>query len=138
MNKLIRLELRKIFSKRLTQLAFAVVLLLSAVLSFSTYQNKYASDGAGHEGSGRTAVEIDKEIAARYSGVLTDEKVQQMLSEIVPKSGENGLNAIYIYRNTIQSAVSAAFPTSMETGMVCVFPMYLAAKQSKSDMWTAG
>ena len=109
MNKLIRLELRKIFSKRLTQLAFAVVLLLSAVLSFSTYQNKYASDGAGHEGSGRTAVEIDKEIAARYSGVLTDEKVQQMLSEIVPKSGENGLNAIYIYRNTIQSAVSARF-----------------------------
>lgn len=109
MNKLIRLELRKIFSKRLTQLAFTLVLLLSAVLSFSTYQNKYASDGAGHEGSGRTAVEIDKEIAARYSGVLTDEKVQQMLSEIVPKSGENGLNAIYIYRNTIQSAVSARF-----------------------------
>lgn len=109
MNRLIRLELRKILSKRLTQLALAAVLLLSVVLSFSTYQNKYASDGAGQEGSGKTAVEIDKKIAARYSGILTDEKVQQMLSEIVPKSGENGLNAIYIYRNTIQSAVSARF-----------------------------
>ena len=109
MKQLIRLELRKIFSKRLTQLALAMVLLLSAFLAFSTYQNKYASDGAGNEGTGRTAVEIDKAVAARYSGILTDEKVQQMISEIVPKSGENGLNAIYIYRNTIQSAVSARF-----------------------------
>ena len=87
----------------------AVVLLLSAFLAFSTWQNKYASDGGGNEGTGRTAVEIDKAIAARYSGILTDEKVQQMISEIVPKSGENGLNAIYLYRNTIQSAVSARF-----------------------------
>ena len=68
MKKLIRLELRKLFSKRLTQLALAVVLLLSAFLSYSTFQNKYASDGAGREGSGRTAVEIDKEIAARREG----------------------------------------------------------------------
>lgn len=109
MKKLIRLELRKIFSKRLTQLALAVVLLLSAILGFSTYQNKYSSDGAGREGTGRTAVEIEKEIAARYSGTLTDEKVQRMLSELVPKSGKNGLNAIYVYQNTIQSAVSARF-----------------------------
>lgn len=109
MKKLIRLELRKIFSKRFTLLALAAGLLLSAFLAFSTYQNKYASDGAGKEGTGRTAVEIDKAIAARYSGTLTDEKVQQMISEIVPKSGENGLNAIYLYQNTIQSAVSARF-----------------------------
>lgn len=109
MKKLIRLELRKIYSKRLTQLALAVVLLLSVILGFSTYQNKYASDGAGREGTSRAAIEIEKEIAARYSGPLTDEKVQRMLSEIVPKPGENGLNAIYVYRNTIQSAVSARF-----------------------------
>lgn len=109
MKKLIRLELRKIFSKRFTLLALAAGLLLSAFLAFSTYQNKYASDGAGKEGTGRTAVEIDKAIAGRYSGVLTDEKVQRMISEIVPKSGENGLNAIYLYQNTIQSAASARF-----------------------------
>ena len=109
MKKLIRLELRKIFSKRFTLLALAAGLLLSAFLAFSTYQNKYASVVAGKEGTGRTAVEIDKAIAARYSGTLTDEKVQQMISEIVPKSGENGLNAIYLYQNTIQSAVSARF-----------------------------
>lgn len=109
MKKLIRFELRKIFSKRLTQISLVAVLLLSAVLAFSTYQNKYAFDGVGNEGTGRTAVEIDKAIATKYAGVLTDEKVQQMISEIVPKSGANGSNAIYMYRNTMQSAVAARF-----------------------------
>lgn len=109
MKKLIRFELRKIFSKRLTQISLVAVLLLSAVLAFSAYQNKYAFDGVSNEGTGRTAVEIDKVIAAKYAGVLTDEKVQQMISEIVPKSGANGSNAIYMYRNTMQSAVAARF-----------------------------
>ena len=60
MKKLIRLELRKIFSKRLTQLALVVVLLLSAFLAFSTYQNKYASDGTGNEGTGRTSSQAEE------------------------------------------------------------------------------
>jgi len=109
MKKLITFELRKMFSKRPTQFAFAVVLCLSALLAFSTYQNKYAFDGVSNEGSGREAVEIEKTIAARYAGILTDEKVGQMISEIVPKSGENELNVIYRYQNSIQSAVSARF-----------------------------
>jgi len=109
MKKLIIFELRKIFSRRLTQLAFAAVLLLSVFLAFSTYQNQYAFDGVSKEGSGREAVEIEKTIAAKYGGILTDEKVQQMIAELVPKSGENGINAIYLYQNTIQSAVAARF-----------------------------
>lgn len=44
---------------------------------FSTYQNKYAFDQNAGEGSGKAAVEIDKEIAAKYEGILTDEKVRQ-------------------------------------------------------------
>ena len=53
----------------------------SAILGFSSYQNKYAFDGVSKEGTGKTAVEIDKEIAAKYEGVLTDEKVQQMMND---------------------------------------------------------
>lgn len=109
MIRIVQFELKKIFSKRLTQLALIAVLLLSAVLAFSTYQNKYAFDNTGKEGTGRAAVEIDKAIAARYAGVLTDEKVQRMISELAPKSGENGLSAVYMYQNTMQSAVSARF-----------------------------
>ena len=95
-------------ARSLTWAALLVVLLLSVLLHFSTYQNKFAFDGQRQE-SGRKAVELDQEIAARYEGILTDEKVQQMLSELTPKSGSEGLNVIYIYQNAMQSAVTARF-----------------------------
>ena len=109
MKKLIGFELKKLFSRRLTQVAFALVLLFSAFLNFFTYQNKYAFDGRSREGTGRTAVEVDKEVAARYAGPLTDEKVRRMLAEQVPKTGEGQVSAIYLYWNATQSAVSARF-----------------------------
>ena len=109
MKKLIGFELRKLFSRRLTQVAFALVLLFSAFLSFSTYQNKYAFDGKSREGTGKEAVEIEKEVAERYAGPLTDQKVQRMLADLVPKTGGNMGNAVYLYHNTTQSAVSARF-----------------------------
>lgn len=78
MRILIHFELRKIFSKKLTEIALIAILLLSVLFGFSTYQNKYAFGGKSDGGTGKTAVEIDKEIAAKYEGILTDEKVQQM------------------------------------------------------------
>lgn len=108
MKKLIGYELRKLLGKRLTQSAFVAVLLLSALFTISTYQNKYASYG-GIQAFGGEAVALDKEIAARYAGILTDEKVQQMMADLAPKSGPQGLNAIYLYQNAMQSAVSARF-----------------------------
>ena len=89
-------------------MAFLAVILFSALFTFSTYQNKYASYGS-RQASGGEAVALDKEIAAKYAGILTDEKVQQMMAELVPKSGPQGLNAIYLYQNALQSAVSARF-----------------------------
>lgn len=109
MKKLILFELRKIFSKRLAFIALVGILLFSVVLSISTYQNKYAFDGVSAEGTGKTAVEIDKEIAAKYGGFLTDEKVQQMMSDFAPTSDLNGLNAIYVYQNATQSAAFSRF-----------------------------
>ncbi len=109
MRKLIYFELRKIFSKRLTQIALIAVLLLSFLLAFSVYQNKYAFDGNGSEGSGKKAVEIDREIAAKYEGILTDEKVRQMMSDFAPKNDLHGMNAAYLYQNAMQSAAFARF-----------------------------
>ena len=79
MKKLILFELRKVFSKRLALIALIGIILFSALLSFSTFQNKYAFDQNIGEGTGKTAVKIDKEIAAKYEGILTDEKVQQSM-----------------------------------------------------------
>ena len=69
MKKLILFELRKVFSKRLALIALIGIILFSALLSFSTFQNKYAFDQNIGEGTGKTAVEIDKEIAAKYKGM---------------------------------------------------------------------
>lgn len=109
MKKLILFELRKIVSKRLTLIVLIGILLFSALLSCSTYQNKYAFDEKIGEGSGKTAVEIDKEIAAKFEGILTDEKVQQMMSDFAPTSDLHGLNAAYVYQNATQSAAFARF-----------------------------
>lgn len=109
MKKLILFELRKVFSKRLSLIALVGILLFSVLISFSTYQNKYAFDGVNAEGSGKTAVEIDKGIAAKYEGSLTDEKVQQMMSDFAPTSDLHGLSAIYVYQNAMQSAAFSRF-----------------------------
>lgn len=98
MSRLIQFELRKIFSRRLTQTALVLILLLSVLLGFSGYQNKYAFDGKSREGTGKTAVEIDKEIAAKYEGLLTEEKVQQMMSDFAPRTDLHGMNAAYYTR----------------------------------------
>ena len=109
MKKLIYFELRKIFSKRLSMVTLIGILLFSALLSFSTYQNKYAFDQNAGEGSGKAAVEIDKEIAAKYEGILTDEKVRQMMSDFAPTHDLHGLNAMYLYQNATQSAAFSRF-----------------------------
>ena len=76
MKNLIRFELRKILLNRLAIISLAAVFLLSLGLFFSTLQGMHAFDGKSAEGTGRTAVAIDKKIASEYEGILTDEKVQ--------------------------------------------------------------
>jgi len=109
MKNLIKFELCKILTNRLTLISIAVVLLLSFILSFSTLQNMYAFDGRSNEGSGKIAVEIDKSIAAKYGGVLTDEKVQQIMYNFKPTHDLHGMNAKYLYQNAMQSAAFARF-----------------------------
>lgn len=109
MKKLIQFEMRKIFSKRLTQAALAALLVLSVLLAFSTYQGMYAFDGISREGTGREAVKIDQAIAEKYAGVLTDEKVQQLMNAFQPKQDLHGMNAVYVYENALQSSVFRSF-----------------------------
>lgn len=111
MKTLISFELRKLFARRLTQAALLAVLLLSILFTSSTYRNMYAFDGKSRDGSGREAVEIDRSIAEKYAGILTDEKVQQMMSDFAPESSLDlhGMNAAYLYHNATQSAAFRHF-----------------------------
>ena len=109
MKNLIKFELRKILTKRFAVISVAAVLLLSLILSFSTLHSMYAFDGNGAEETGKAAVEIDKQIALKYEGKLTDNKVQQMMSEFKPTQDLHGMNAKYIYQNALQSSVFSHF-----------------------------
>ncbi len=112
MKKLIQFELRKLCAARLTQAAFLTLLLLSALLGFSTYQNMYAFDGNSREGTGRAAVEIDQSIAENYGGLLTDEKVRRMMEAFQPTQDLHGMHAAYLYQNALQSALFCNFSDS--------------------------
>ena len=109
MKTLIKFELRKILTKRFSLISIAVVLLFSFILAFSAFQGMHAFDGKSNEGGGKSAVEIDKAIAAKYEGILTDEKVQKIMTEFKPTYDLHGMNAKYLYLNALQSAAFARF-----------------------------
>ena len=109
MKQLMRFELKKIFMKRIVRMAVLGLLILNILFVFSDYYSMYAFDGKSREGSGGAAVEIDQEISERYQGLLTDEKVGQMLEEFRPKVDTGGLNAARLYQNAFQSSVFARF-----------------------------
>ena len=109
MKNLIKFELRKILTKRFSLISIAVILLFSLILAFSTFQGMHAFDGKNAEGGGKSAVEIDKAIAAKYEGILTDEKVQKIMTEFKPTYDLQGMNAKYLYLNALQSATFSRF-----------------------------
>lgn len=109
MKTLIKFELRKILTKRFSLISIAVILLFSLILAFSTFQGMHAFDGKNTEGGGKSAVEIDKAIAAKYEGILTDEKVQKIMTEFKPTYDLQGMNAKYLYLNALQSATFSRF-----------------------------
>ena len=109
MKTLIKFELRKILTKRFSLISIAVILLFSFILAFSSFQGMHAFDGKSNEGGGKSAVEIDKAIAAKYEGILTDEKVQKIMTEFKPTYDLHGMNAKYLYLNALQSAAFVRF-----------------------------
>ncbi len=109
MKRLVLFELKKLFLRRLTLAALAVLLALSLLFGISSYLNMHAFDGVSREGSGKEAVEIDRGLAKKYGGILTDEKVQQMMTVFAPRYDLKGMNPVYLYSNATQSAVFARF-----------------------------
>lgn len=109
MKRLILFELRKIWSRRLTLAALALTLAVSALFTISSYRNAYAFDGVSREAQGGEAWALDRELAERYQGVLTDEKVARMMSDFALRQDLHGLNPVYLYRNATQAAVFCRF-----------------------------
>ena len=109
MSRLLQFELRRIFARPFTRAGLLILAVLSILFTAATYRNMYAFDGVSREGSGGEAVAIDREVAARYAGVLTDEKVQLMLSDFPQTADLHGMNAAMHYENATQSALYRRF-----------------------------
>ena len=60
MKKLIQFELRKIFSKRLTQASLIALFLLSVFSGFFAYQNMYAPTGKAAREQDRSLLKLIK------------------------------------------------------------------------------
>ncbi len=60
MKRLIGFEIKKIFMKRIVRLSIVALLFMNGLLAGVDYGSMYAFDGGSGEGTGVTAVNIDK------------------------------------------------------------------------------
>ncbi len=73
MKNLIKFELRKILTKTLCGCFCCCRITIVVDTVFFTLHSMYAFDGNGTEETGKAAVEIDKQIALKYEGNLTEQ-----------------------------------------------------------------
>jgi len=109
MGTMIKYEIRKMITKKISLAALALLLIWSIVSATASLNGMYAYDGVSEEGRGLEAVKIEKEISSKYEGLLTDKKVQQIINDFPVRNFPEGLDAKYAYSNSIQSAVYSNF-----------------------------
>lgn len=114
MRSLIYFELRKLLQRRLVLVALLLFLLINLFLLISAVNEQYTYDPvSGQQAYNLAAIQLDKEISARYGNILTDAAVQQMLSDFQPAAEMltriGGIHVAYIRQNSMQTAVQYHF-----------------------------
>ena len=103
--RLMREELYKIYSRRIVKISFAVVLAgIALFFMMSGPWNERCSIGSGgsrEDYSGFAAIARDKELAAEFEGVLTDDVVSRMAEKCFFQ--EYASNGIVINRNYVNA-----------------------------------
>lgn len=92
MGSLIRYELKKMLSRRVSQVSIAAVLALVAVIAFFNITSQYALDPKemGTEFEGTAAIAQIKANAEALAGPITDEKATEALREFKEFRAKNG------------------------------------------------
>ncbi len=122
---MIRFEFEKIFNRKIVYAAIAFIIIMGAAMCIGRgagAQKVLKPDGGYLEG--REAVEYDKEIAARYEGILTGEKVDEILETYRPKEEVElwwMVNNVY---NTVSGKWGEGDETYDGTDILSVFPDY--------------
>ena len=81
MKELLGLELKKIYSSKLTFFVMLASLLITSFLYASPALNEIAVDKNGKQYMGRQALELEKQYANEMAGPLTDEKATESIRE---------------------------------------------------------
>ena len=92
MGSLIRYELKKVLSRRVSQVSIAAVLALVAVIAFFNITSQYALDPKemGTEFEGTAAITAIKANAEALAGPITDEEATEALREFKEFVGPDG------------------------------------------------
>ena len=104
MIRLIRFEFEKIFNRKTVYAAIAFIAIMGGAICTGRGaggQIVLNSDGSYLEG--REAIERDKEIAAEYEGILTEEKVEEILETYRPDTEDGGFWLVNNIYNTLSS-----------------------------------
>lgn len=125
MIRMIQFEFYKIFNRRIVHAAIAFVVIMGGAMC--------AGRGAGSQivlkpdGSyleGREAVECDREIAARYEGILTEEKAEEILETYRPKAEDGGWWGVNNIYNTVSCKWGEMDGTYSGADILSAFPDY--------------
>lgn len=126
MIRMIGFEFEKILNRKIVYAAIACILIMGTAM--------YVGRGAGaqivmeSEGNyleGREAVRLDKEIAARHEGPLTEEKVEEILETYRPKRDDGGFWVVNNIYNTLSSLWGDMDGSYDGTDIRFTFPAYL-------------
>lgn len=114
MSNLIKFEIKKMVSQKIFLVGLALIVFYNIMLfrSESVPSMSVLPDINSDLVYGINAVELDKGIASKYEGLLTDNKVQQMLSDFYSQplyERFGGLRVDSIPRNSMQVAVQSRF-----------------------------
>lgn len=106
MGSLVKYEVKKIVSRRVTQVALAVILVLLAAVSLLNVSSQYALDPQhiNVEFEGTQAIAQQKADAQALSGPITDEKATKLLRGLQSYIGEDGeIKPEYRWENPVKT-----------------------------------
>ncbi len=125
MIRLIRFEFEKIFNRKTVYAAIAFIAIMGgAICTGRGARGQIVLNSDGSYLEGREAIERDKEIAAEYEGILTEEKVEEILETYRPDTEDGGFWLVNNIYNTLSSHWGEADGSYDGRDILSAFPDY--------------
>ncbi len=126
MIRMIRFEFGKILNRKIVYASIAFILITGIAMYIGRGTGaQVVLESEGNYLEGRAAVRLDKEIAARHGGPLTEERVEEILEAYRPDREDGGLWMVNNIYNTLSSLWGEMDGSYDGTDIRSAFPAYL-------------